>query len=33
MKNYRVDEELDDKEVITNAIHDIIVDLWKMIAR
>ena len=29
---YISDEEFDDKEAITNAIHDIIADLWKMIA-
>ena len=29
---YITDEEFDDKEAITNAIHNIIADLWKMIA-
>ena len=29
---YITDEEFDNKEAITNAIHDIIADLWKMIA-
>ena len=29
---YITDEEFFDKEAITNAIHDIIADLWKMIA-
>lgn len=28
---YLSDDEFDDKEAITNAIHDIISDLWKMI--
>lgn len=27
---YITDNEFDDKEAITNAIHDIISDLWKM---
>jgi hypothetical protein len=30
---YITDEEFDDKEAIVNAVHDIISDLWKMIAR
>lgn len=30
---YIDDEQFDDKEAITNAIHDIIADLWKMIAK
>lgn len=29
---YLADEDFDNKEAITNAIHDIIADLWKMIA-
>lgn len=29
---YITDEQFGDKEAITNAIHDIIADLWKMIA-
>lgn len=29
---YITDEEFDDKEAIVNAIHNIIADLWKMIA-
>ena len=28
---YLTDENFDDKEAITNAIHDIIADLWKMV--
>ena len=28
---YITDEQFDDNEAITNAIHDIISDLWKMI--
>ena len=28
---YITDEQFDDKEAITNAIHNIIADLWKMI--
>ena len=28
---YITDEEFNDKEAITNAIHDVIADLWKMI--
>lgn len=27
---YITDNEFDDKEAITNAIHEIISDLWKM---
>lgn len=27
---YLADENFGDKEAITNAIHDIIADLWKM---
>lgn len=27
---YLADEDFDNKEAITNAIHDIIADLWKM---
>lgn len=27
---YITDNEFDDKEAITNAVHDIISDLWKM---
>lgn len=27
---YLADEDFGDKEAITNAIHDIIADLWKM---
>ena len=30
---YITDEEFDNKEAIVNAIHDIIYDLWKMIAK
>ena len=29
---YITDEQFGDKEAITNAIHDVIADLWKMIA-
>lgn len=28
---YITDDEFDDKEAVTNAIHDIISDLWKTI--
>ncbi len=28
--DYLTDEDFGDKEAITNAIHDIIADLWKM---
>lgn len=28
---YITDEEFEDKEAITNAIHNIIADLWKML--
>ena len=30
---YIDDEQFDDKEAITNAIHDVIADLWKMIVK
>lgn len=30
---YLTDENFDDKEAITNAIHGVIADLWKMVVK